>query len=166
VGSFSVVHTDREDFFEKHSALLKSYLKRGVEIVPQWLPPIAWYFGGSVGLNVMNEPEDVKYLKQHGLGVCMDICHLILGRNYYDFSADSIINDLKEQVQHIHIADAIGIDGEGLAIGDGDFENSALIEQVLSYDCLKVIEVWQGHLDNGAGFRKEIIKLTEMYEKQ
>jgi hypothetical protein len=24
VGSFSVVHTDREDFFEKHSALLKS----------------------------------------------------------------------------------------------------------------------------------------------
>jgi len=166
VGSFSVVHIDREDFFEKHSALLKSYLKRGVEIVPQWLPPIAWYFGGSVGLNVMNEPEDVKYLKQHGLGVCMDICHLILGRNYYDFSADSIINDLKEQVQHIHIADAIGIDGEGLAIGDGDFENSALIEQVLSYDCLKVIEVWQGHLDNGAGFRKEIIKLTEMYEKQ
>ena len=166
VGSFSVVHVDREDFFEKHSALLKSYLKRGVEIVPQWLPPIAWYFGGSVGLNVMNEPEDVKYLKQHGLGVCMDICHLILGRNYYDFSADSIINDLKEQVQHIHIADAVGIDGEGLAIGDGDFENSALIEQVLNYDCLKVIEVWQGHLDNGAGFRKEIIKLTEMYDKQ
>jgi len=166
VGSFSVVNTDRDDFFEKHSALLKNYLKRGVEIVPQWLPPIAWYFGGSVGLNVMNGPEDVKYLKQHGLGVCMDICHLILGRNYYDFSADSIINDLKEQVQHIHIADAIGIDGEGLAIGDGDIENSALIEQVLNYDCLKVIEVWQGHLDNGAGFRKEIIKLTEMYEKQ
>jgi N-acetylneuraminate synthase len=141
-------------------------LKLGVEIVPQWLPPIAWYFGGSVGLNIMNESEDVKYLKKHDLGVCMDICHLILGRNYYDFSADSIINDLKEQVQHIHIADAVGIDGEGLAIGDGDFENSALIEQVLNYDCLKVIEVWQGHLDNGAGFRKEIIKLTEMYEKQ
>jgi sialic acid synthase SpsE/sugar phosphate isomerase/epimerase len=166
VGSFSVVRIDREDFFEKHSVLLKSYLKRGVEIVPQWLPPIAWYFGGSVGLNVMNEPEDVKYLKQHGLGVCMDICHLILGRNYYDFSADSIIDDLKEQVQHIHIADAVGIDGEGLAIGDGDLVNIALIQKVLNYDCLKVIEVWQGHLDNGAGFRKEIIKLTEMYEKQ
>jgi len=166
VGSFSVVHIDREDFFEKHSELLKSYLKRGVEIVPQWLPPIAWYFGGSVGLNVMNEPGDVKYLKKHDLGVCMDICHLILGRNYYDFSADSIINDLKDQVQHIHIADAVGIDGEGLAIGDGDLENVALIQKVLNYDCLKVIEVWQGHLDNGAGFRKEIIKLTEMYEKK
>ena len=166
VGSFSVVHINREDFFEKHSALLKSYLERGVEIVPQWLPPIAWYFGGSIGLNVMNEPKDVKYLKQHNLGVCMDVCHLILGRNYYNFSASKIINSLQKQIKHIHIADAIGIDGEGLAIGDGDNENIALIKQVLNYDCLKVIEVWQGHLDNGAGFRKAIIKLTEMYEKQ
>tara|TARA_B100000787_G_scaffold152285_1_gene125844 strand:- start:363 stop:2189 length:1827 start_codon:yes stop_codon:yes gene_type:complete len=166
VGSFSVVHTDREDFYEKLSVLIKSYLKRGVEIVPQWLPPIAWYFGGSIGLSVMNDLEDVKYLKHHSLGVCMDVCHLILGRNYYDFSVDTIINDLKEQVTHIHIADAIGVDGEGLAIGDGDSENVELIKKMLSYNCLKVIEVWQGHLDNGAGFRKEIIKLTEMYENQ
>lgn len=166
VGSFSVVHTDREDFFEKHSALLKSYLKRGVELVPQWLPPIAWYFGGSIGLSVMNNLEDVKYLKQHNLGVCMDVCHLILGRNYYNYSAETIINDLKEQVAHIHIADAIGVDGEGLAIGDGDSENVELIKQILPCDCLKVIEVWQGHLDNGTGFRKALIKLTEMYEKQ
>lgn len=166
VGSFSVVHIDRKDFFEKHSALLGSYLKLGIEIVPQWLPPIAWYFGGSISLNVMNELKDIKYLKQHKLGVCMDICHLILGRNYYNFSTDEIINNLTKQVRHIHIADAIGIDGEGLAIGDGDFENITLIKQMLGYSCLKVIEVWQGHLNNGAGFREAIIKLTNMYEKQ
>ena len=165
VGSFSVVHSDREDFFEKHSTLYKGYQARGANIVPQWLPPIAWYFGGSVSLDVMNAFEDVKYLKKHEIGLCMDLCHLILGRNYYDFSAHSIIDDLKKQIQHIHIADASGIDGEGLAVGDGDFENIDLIKKMLSYDCLKVIEVWQGHLDNGAGFRKEIIKLTEIYEK-
>ena len=90
----------------------------------------------------------------------------VLDTDYYDFSVDTIINDLKEQVTHIHIADAIGVDGEGLAIGDGDSENVELIKKMLSYNCLKVIEVWQGHLDNGAGFRKEIIKLTEMYENQ
>ena len=165
VGSFSVVHSDREDFFEKHSTLYKGYQARGVNIAPQWLPPIAWYFGGSVSLDVMNASEDVKYLKKHKIGLCMDLCHLILGRNYYDFSAHSIIDDLKKQIQHIHIADASGIDGEGLPVGDGDFENIDLIKKMLSYDCLKVIEVWQGHLDNGAGFRKEIIKLTEIYEK-
>ncbi len=166
VGSFSVVHNDREDFYDSYAALLNSYLKDGVEILPQWLPPIAWYFGGSIGLSVMNEVEDVKYLKQHDLGVCMDICHLILGRNYFDFSTDSIVNELASQIKHIHVADAIGIDGEGLAIGDGDTENLVLIKKLLNYDCMKVIEVWQGHLDNGAGFRDEIIKLAEIYEKQ
>jgi len=166
VGSFSIVHSDREGFFEDHSALLKKYLQHGVEILPQWLPPIAWYFGGSVGLNVMNEYKDVEYLRQHGLGVCMDICHLILGRNYYNFSASDIVNNLKSQIQHIHIADAAGIDGEGLAIGDGDPENTALIKQVLNYDCLKVIEVWQGHLDNGAGFKQALIKLAEIHDGQ
>ncbi len=166
VGSFSVVHHDREHFFDSYASLLNGYLKRGVEIVPQWLPPIAWYFGGSIGLSVMNEVEDIKYLKQHSLGVCMDICHLILGRNYFDFSTDTIISELESQIKHIHVADAIGIDGEGLAIGDGDTENIALIKKFLNYDCLKVIEVWQGHLDNGSGFRDEIIKLTKIYEKQ
>lgn len=165
VGSFSVVHSDRKNFFEKHSILFKSYQARGVNIIPQWLPPIAWYFGGSVELNVMNASEDINYLKKYKMGLCMDMCHLILGRNYFGFHANSIIEDLEDQVQHIHIADATGIDGEGLAIGDGDFENIDLIKKIFKYDCLKVIEVWQGHLDNGAGFRKEIIKLTELYEK-
>ena len=164
VGSFSIVHSDRERFFEDLSALLKKYLQYGVEIIPQWLPPIAWYFGGSIGLNVMNQYKDVEYLRRHELGVCMDICHLILGKNYYNFSACDIIDNLKNQIKHIHIADAAGIDGEGLAIGDGDPENIALIEQVLHYDCLKVIEVWQGHLDNGAGFKQALVKLAEIYE--
>jgi sialic acid synthase SpsE/sugar phosphate isomerase/epimerase len=166
VGSFSVVHENREDFYEQHGALLKDYLERGVEIVPQWLPPIAWYFGGSIGLNVMNELEDVKYLKLNDLGVCMDVCHLILGRNYYDFSATEIIDNLESQIKHIHIADALGIDGEGLAIGEGTADNIILIKKLLKHDCLKVIEVWQGHLNNGEGFREAIITLTNIYKNE
>ena len=65
----------------------------------------------------------------------------------------------------MHIADAIGVDGEGLAIGSGDAENLPLIKKSLNYDCIKVIEVWQGHLNNGAGFREALTKLTKLYEK-
>ncbi len=166
VGSFSVIHTDREKFFEEHSSLFQSYLNRGVEIIPQWLPPIAWYFGGSVRLHVMNDVEDVDFLKMHNLGVCMDVCHMILGRNFFDFSANSVMNDLERQIRHVHIADAIGIDGEGLSFGDGEPENIPLIRRTLDYDCMKVIEVWQGHLDNGAGFRKALTKLVQLYEEK
>jgi len=166
VGSFSVVHTGRERFFEEHSSLFQSYLNRGVEIIPQWLPPIAWYFGGSIRLHVMNDVEDVTFIKKYNLGICMDVCHMILGRNFFDFSANSVMNDLESQIRHLHIADAIGIDGEGLSFGDGEPENISLIRRTLDYDCMKVIEVWQGHLDNGAGFRKALTKLAQLYEEK
>ena len=86
-------------------------------------------------------------------------------RNYFNFSIDFILDSLDKQIQHIHIADASGIDGEGLPIGTGDVENLSLIKKAMSFDCLKVIEVWQGHLNNGEGFRRAITKLVELYEK-
>ena len=33
-------------------------------------------------------------------------------------------------------------------------------------DCLKVIEVWQGHLDNGAGFSKAISSLETLFKNE
>lgn len=164
VGSFSAVHVDRAGFFEDHSELLSVFLNQGVEVLLQWLPPIAWYFGGSVKLKIMNEKTDLHFVKQYNLGVCMDICHMILGRNYFNFSSDDIMNELNKNIRHIHIADAAGIDGEGFDIGDGELENLPLIRKSLDYDCMKVIEVWQGHLDNGSGFKKAIVKLVDLYE--
>lgn len=166
VGSFSVVHAHREDFFEEHNKLFKGYLKQNIEVIPQWLPPIAWYFGGSIKLNIMNEMADVNFIKDYNMGICMDVCHMILGRNYFNFSSNEIMQELNEQIRHIHIADAAGIDGEGLDIGTGDIENLPLIRKSLDYNCMKVIEVWQGHLDNAAGFKKAIISLVDMYENK
>lgn len=160
VGSFSIIHEDKNNFYRSHSGLFKKYLKRSVEIVPQWLPPIAWYFGGSVTLNVMNNIDDIEYIKKYDMNICMDICHLLLGQNYFKFSANSILDELKSKIKHLHIADAAGIDGEGLPIGDGELKNSQLLKKILSFNCLKVIEVWQGHLDNAAGFKEEVVKLT------
>lgn len=165
VGSFSAVHLSRDDFFQTHADFFAEYQRRGVTILPQWLPPIAWYFGGSVKLNAMNEPIDTEFLKQHEMPFCLDISHLIMGRNCYNFSATAMISDLLPLVGHIHIADAAGIDGEGLAIGEGEPENLELIRQLLDVRCLKVIEVWQGHLDQGAGFQKALTRLEELYGK-
>ena len=165
LGSFSIAHNSRESFYEEYSNLFKTYSNQGVNIIPQWLPPIAWYHGGSVKLNVMNEKIDIKFINKYDLGLCLDICHIILGRNYFNFLTGYIIDSLDSQIQHIHIADASGIDGEGLPIGTGDAENLSLIKRSMNFDCLKVIEVWQGHLNNGEGFRSAITKLVELYEK-
>ena len=132
--------------------------------MPQWLPPIAWYFGGSVRLNAMNDVPSAELISEHGLPVCMDICHLLMGSNVFGFSARELMTRLQPNIQHLHIADATGVDGEGLAIGEGEPGNLNVIRKALDMDCMKVIEVWQGHLDNGAGFRKALLTISELYD--
>ncbi len=163
VGSFSAVHTTLNDFYSRHSELLQDYHERGITILPQWLPPIAWYFGGSVPLKAMNNVADIKYLKSLSIPICMDVCHLAMGDTVFNFSSKNVIDDLKSNIQHIHIADAIGYDGEGVAFGMGDIKNQNAIHSAMKFECIKVIEVWQGHLNNGAGFAQAINSLDERY---
>jgi N-acetylneuraminate synthase len=166
VGSFSLVHTNRKDFFEQYKVLFNDYYnKYNIEILSQWLPPIAWYFGGSINLGVMNNSVDIEYIIENNINICMDVCHLIMGRNYYNFSATTLVDDLSANIKHLHIADALGIDGEGMEIGSGGEKNLQLISKALQYDCIKVIEVWQGHMNNYNGFKKALITLTNMYGK-
>jgi N-acetylneuraminate synthase len=164
VGSFSVVHSDLEAFFSEHAQLLGAFSDRGVAVLPQWLPPIAWYFGGSVRLAAMNDLRSAELIASHCLPVCMDVCHLFMGSIAFGFSAQKLVQDMKANIRHLHIADAAGIDGEGLAIGEGEPGNLEVIRQALNMDGLKVIEVWQGHLDNGAGFRKALLTISELYD--
>ena len=164
VGSFSVVHHDLAEFYEQHAALLARYREEGVSIMPQWLPPIAWYFGGSVKLNAMNQKQDVSFIQRHKLPICMDVCHLCMGDSLFHFDAKAMVDTLLPYIEHVHIADAEGIDGEGLHFGEGDPKNLAAIAAAMEIDCMKVIEVWQGHLDDGAGFAKALCKLPELFD--
>lgn len=164
VGSFSVVHRDLKQFFRDHAELLAGYRARGVPILPQWLPPIAWYFGGAVRLAAMNNVGDVDEIKSNRLPICMDICHLAMGDKVFDFKAADVIADLAPLIHHIHIADAAGFDGEGVAFGTGDPSNAPAIAAAMSFDCVKVIEVWQGHLHGGAGFVRALNTLQEMFD--
>lgn len=163
VGSFSVVHENIGDFYSQHAFLLDKYRQRGVSVLPQWLPPIAWYFGGSVKLEAVNQPRDVALIRDHALPICMDVCHLCMGDSVFDFDALETITELSDLIEHIHIADAAGIDGEGLQFGEGDPKNLPAIKSALKFDCIKIIEVWQGHLDDGAGFAKALNRIYELF---
>ena len=166
MGSFSVVHNSLSQFYEQHSELLSKYREQGVSILPQWLPPIAWYFGGSVKLNAMNDLKDIEYIHKYQLPICMDICHLCMGESLSDFNAKKVVKELSPFIEHLHIADAEGIDGEGLHFGEGDAKNLSTLSNSLEIDCLKVIEVWQGHLDDGSGFNKAISNLETLFKNE
>ena len=105
----------------------------------------------------------MQSLVENNIPICLDYCHMIMGRNCFNFSAEELINKLRRLVGHIHLADASGIDGEGLHFGEGEPENLDLFRESLDFDCLKVIEVWQGHLNQGAGFHKALLKLENLF---
>ena len=56
---------------------------------------------------------------------------------------------LKPLQKHIHLSDGEGISGEGVEFGSGDLKN---INQILQSKSTKVLEVWEGHHNNGEKF--------------
>ena len=166
VGSFSFLnHSNKFDFYERHVKMLEKYERRGVKICLQWLPPKAWYFGGSVEINVMNNLTDLGNIQNLNVPICLDTAHLILGSNYFGFNSTELVDSILPWIVHSHISDASGFDGEGLDFGVEGDKNMELIFKILNLDVVKVIEVWQGHLNNYEGFRKALISLKEKYEK-
>ena len=77
----------------------------------------------------------------------------------------SLIDQLKiieNKVDHFHISDADGVDGEGLQYGEGSMEFEKIIPILNNHkDKGFAIEVWKGHENKGKGFREFLQKVTE-----
>ncbi len=55
---------------------------------------------------------------------------------------------------HMHIVDALGVDGEGVQIGKGDVDFEILARDLnqTAAGIQFIPEVWQGHKNSGEGF--------------
>lgn len=151
VGSFSQRTTDHEEFFCR---LQNDVIEQSSQsIYPQWLPVNAWYFGGTVKLDVFNNEYYIELIEKFKMKICLDICHVILSANSFNADYANWIDRLLPYSGHFHLAEAIGEDGEGLPLGTGlPIEYSKIINK----NKMNVIEVWQGHFDNGHGFKEAI----------
>lgn len=165
VASLAGIGIARNTFYPSVKNLFQEFSTRNAVLTLQWLPPFAWYFGGSVKLTNMCHSEDVSWILEHGIPVTLDTSHLILGMNFYNFDAAMILESLLPNILHWHISDAIGTDGEGMQLGDGGVKSKQIISKTLSFEGLKVIEVWQGHFDDYKGFKVAINRLPNLWEK-
>lgn len=158
VGSFSRLIPDgKRATYEKLQETLEAAGRaRGIPIYPQWLPRIAWYFGGADVLDMFCGDDDIDIVTDIGMELCLDLSHLILSANYAKAEWRGWCERLMPLARHIHIADATGIDGEGIEFGQGDLGDPA---KYIQGPERKVLEVWQGHLSEGDGFEKAIRQL-------
>ena len=152
---------NKKDFYLKLSNKLKSLKKSNdIEILPQWLPVYAWYFGGSVKLNIFSNPEDLRILKKLNLKICLDVSHFLLSCNYYNINPDSYFFKNLNIYDHFHLSDATGVYGEGVKLGAGDLYKTRMFKYVVNQKKSPIVlETWQGHLNEGLGFKKDIMSL-------
>ena len=141
---------------------LKQVDAAGVEVIPQTMPPYPWHMGGQRFHNLFVEAaEIVEICRTLGIRVCFDVSHSKLACNQLKHSFQEFVQQVGPHTAHLHIADCLGVDGEGLQIGEGDMDFVALGKD-LDHACPKasfIPEIWQGHKNDGEGFWHSLAQL-------
>lgn len=166
VGGFSMdapfSDTVKRAYYERLGESLAALDTVDVEIIPQTMAPFPWHFGGQRYQNLLVEIEEIEFWsRQIGFRMCFDVSHSHLscknlGKDFYSFA-----ERIAPLTAHIHMGDALGVNGEGLQIGDGEIDFDRLTS-ILKADCPNasfIPEIWQGHKNNGAGFCIALEKL-------
>ena len=161
VGSFSRLNQNKRVSLEKIHDFVCSSETSFCEILPQWLPGFAWYFGGAEKLGLFNDEKDIDYIRSNQMKICLDVSHLGMSAETYNASVNLWFDALAPFSEHLHVSDFKGEDGEGLQVGEGELK---IFDRVLQSNKVKVLEVWQGHLDNGSGFKKALQNLKSIQE--
>lgn len=154
---------DRFIYYKKIKNLVEKIKKKyNINLFPQWLPAKAWYFGGSMDTKAFSNPNDMSFIKKIKLNLCLDVSHFILSCNFHHADKRLFFSNHMSIFKHYHLSDASGIDGEGVLIGNGDLKNSGLLELILKdKKKIKVLETWQGHLNNCTKFKQDALKLNK-----
>jgi len=150
-------------------SLLKESLSRvdtsKVRLAIQTMPPFPWHFGGQSFHNLFVDPSEIAdFCDDTGHKICLDVSHSMMACNYYGWDMNSFVDEVKDHIIYLHIVDALGSDGEGIQIGEGDV-NFGELSTGLNAACPDapfIPEVWQGHKDGGAGFWSAL-KYLETY---
>ena len=145
----------REDRYNELFTSLLELDQDGVELIPQTMPPFPWHFGGQRFHNLFVDSDSiVSFCLEADMRICFDVSHSKLACNHYDWSMHEFTTAVGHLVAHLHLADAQGVDGEGLQIGEGEID-FAVLDQTLREKAPMasfIPEIWQGHKNGGEGF--------------
>ena len=137
------------------------------EILVENLPPFPWHYGGQWNSNFFMDMKEInEFCRITKRKICYDSSHSKLYCNAYGKDFFEQLNIIKNNIDHIHIGDASGVDGEGIQIDEGDIDFNRFFRELKWYKGTIVNEIWMGYLDDFAGFKianKRIKKYLSHY---
>ena len=103
-------------------------------------------------------------MTRRDLELCLDVSHSFMWCNHKGSSLSEFIHEISPKVSHIHISDAAGESEEGLQVGEGDLNFSEILQAISSLpsDTTLLPEIWQGHDNDGQGFKIALNRLSEL----
>ena len=113
-----------------------------VSLLPENLPPRPWYLGGQWFQHAFCDAKEMlQFCRLLGLGMTLDICHAQLWCRYAGLKLMDYVKTVMPVVQHIHLSDAKGIDGEGIQIGEGEIDFDEIMRYLEKYTFSWVPEI-------------------------
>ena len=153
-----------DDYYQRFADSLSLLDMNGVELIPQTMAPFPWHFGGQRYQNLFVHADECKYwCEKLNLRMCFDISHSMLMCNHFDVDFYDFAKKIAPITGHLHLGDALGVNGEGLQIGEGDIDFKKL-GSILNKSCPEasfIPEIWQGHKNGGEGFWIALEKLEK-----
>jgi N-acetylneuraminate synthase len=142
-------------YYERFEESLGVLDINGVELIPQTMAPFPWHFGGQRYQNLFVEiGEILEWCERLQLRMCFDVSHSKLTCNHLGVDFYEFAKRIAPFTAHIHMGDAMKLNGEGLQIGEGEIDFQRL-GKILADGCPKasfIPEIWQGHKNAGNGF--------------
>ena len=166
-GGITVDHMDTEAIPEMNAALERSMDELdddGVKLLLENMPPLPWIYGGQqYHNNFMDADEIAAYCERTGQRLCYDTSHAKLWCNYSGTDLKQHAETLRPYIDYLHVADAAGVDGEGLQIGVGEIDFERLVPVFEDFDGPVITEIWRGHERRGEGFKKAAARLSGVF---
>ena len=109
----------------------------------------------------MDSEEIEFFCKRTKREICFDSSHSKLYCNYAKKDFYKQTERLLPFIKHLQVADAKGVDVEGVQIDEGEIDFSKFFKLFKNYDGYVVNEVWQGFLDNFSGFKIAVDRIKK-----
>lgn len=164
-GGITEHEMDLEAIPEMNAALERSMAELdddGVQLLLENMPPLPWIYGGQqYHNNFMDADEIAEYCERTGQKICYDTSHAKLWCNYADIDLYEHAKTLRPYTEYLHVADAVGVDGEGIQIGEGEIDWERVMSVFDDFEGPVITEIWRGHERRGAGFKKAAEHLSQ-----
>ena len=130
-GFSSVQKIPAEQKYKKYDLIADALCQvddSNVELIIQTMPPYPWHFGGQSNHNLFVDASEIsKFCSENDVRICLDVSHTEMACAEYNWQLSDFVNEVGKYVAHIHLADAIGSDGEGVEFGAGCVNFSGII---------------------------------------